>query len=300
MTTCSSSPRGVSEVVGYLILLVIVMAGITLIILFAGSAVDDFREETADQQVDDAFTEFRATVDSVIYGHSDIRQSHRLGLASHPGVMLFEEEGRMTVEIVGGDPSESGEILDKPLHRINYQQEERRVIYQNGAVFATDQSTAVRTTVSAPNFHFYEGQPTGLCDATGQRPDVRSCDDVVDEDYDGNSPGDTLALTAVSIAPNSYVGDEMQISQSEDTETERRTINLDEEQTVEVTIESEYWEQWAEHIVSEVNWVDDTEDWSNNEHVHQVGSDTVLIQFEGDEDDDELLLQLTNATVEFQ
>lgn len=292
--------RGQVELIGYLLILVIVIAGVGLIVLFAGSAVDDFRDSTASQQVDDAFVNLQSTISNVALSHPGSREEFTLGLHGQPGVLLFDEDdGTIEVEIVeqvGDNTYETSETLleEQSLRSLRYQEEERRTVYQGGGVFATDISTADDTTVSSPHLTFYSSLPP-QCDPSGDRPQhiISHCDQRIDELEDEGVEYvtiDTLSFSVFTIDESSYIGDSMNIFHSDDYDPVTARELIEEDYALRITIESSYADEWGEHFEEEIgsNRIDRSSD--GDDHVE------VIIH----PDDSTLAVQLTHTGIEFQ
>jgi Mg-chelatase subunit ChlD len=145
--------RGVSAVVGLVLLFGIVLVGSVAILLLGGSVVQDAQDSAELTTAEDRLQSFRASLRTL--SESESEQPNSLVLQSpKPGESFrLEMGGRISFTLNGN----ANCTASRELGTVTYTQDGRRVAYQASGVWRLDDDDGRATMVSAPNLDYRIG-----------------------------------------------------------------------------------------------------------------------------------------------
>lgn len=214
--------RGVSEVVGVVLLIGIVVLGLTAILLIGGPQLTDQQERAEVSQAEQSLTQFDSEATRVATG-STATQRVDLGLRGNRGTLDVQNEtGRITVEYDSFfDPGNSTEVMNTSMGTVIYESGDTTVGYQGGGVWRSDGNRS--TVISPPQITFRNG---------------------------------TLSMPVVKTTRGGSVYSDVQITPRGATQrfpTANATNRVQGNKAVTVTIESRYCSAWARFFEDETD-----------------------------------------------
>ena len=217
----SNDDRGVSEVLGFALLIGIVMVGVGVVLFVGGDALDRHQQEVELSQAEHAMVQLDTEASRVALDGTSTQQVD-LGLKGSGGSLDVDPDaGWMRVEHVNYTTSESTEVTNTSLGAVTYEHGETTVAYQGGGVWRSDDGDAVMR--SRPEVHFQN---------------------------------DTLSMPIVGVERGSGVYSEVEISRSGEAdqrfpnESANMTNKVD-DSIVRVTVQSDYYEAWGRYFEDE-------------------------------------------------
>lgn len=218
--------RAVSTTIGFILIISIVVISTGIVLGLGVGVLSETQTTAAEHSTDATMTQFDTQASLVAFDGST-KQTVPLTATSTEQITI-EDTGSITVDIVesdGGSPTTApvtDRVLDRDLHAVTYQSDNRRVAYQGGGVWSmrnTDPDTA--EMISAPEFS-YEGDTATL-------PIIGIAE----------NPGFTSSDGDVTIERNSSTG----VFPAAGNDTLQNPVS--EEHDVLVTIESPYYQAWG-------------------------------------------------------
>ena len=144
-----SVERGLSSVVGYVLLLLLVVGGVSTLLVIGGEAIGDVENQAEIEHVETAFTQLDAKAAMVALGETE-SQTVDLGIGS-AGAFQTDYTGTMTITQRLPDGTEVN-IVNQTLGTITYENHGETIAYQGGGVWrGTGRSTMM---VSPPELHY--------------------------------------------------------------------------------------------------------------------------------------------------
>ena len=213
--------RGVSSVLGIVLLLAIVLGGTAVVVTVGGTALEDTRGQLDVARAEKALTQFDSRSAMVALGGTS-RQGVDLASGVSDGYSVDDSVGWMNVSVVDTSttPTETLTVVNTTLGAARYENGETTIAYQGGGVWKRTEGGA--TMLSPPEFHFR--------DATLTLPIIT---------VDG-SP--TLGSSATVEK-----GEPMSIRYPNAT-TDPLFVNPLEQGRVNVTVHSDYYRAWGRYF----------------------------------------------------
>lgn len=214
----NGTARGQSEILGYILIFSIMIAGAGIIVGLGVTAINDTERGLSDDRAEKALTQFDSKAGLVALGEAD---SQQVSFATEAGEQfrVNEDDGWMAVTVENRSSEVSEDIMNVTLGSLTYTNEGTKLAYQGGGVWRADASGG--SMISPPEFHYRNG---------------------------------TLTLPAVTVTGDVVSGGDMSIRQAGETsifptsEKEDR-LNPLEEHRVDVTVQSEYYRGWGQYFM---------------------------------------------------
>lgn len=203
--------RGQSEVLGIVLLIGMVAIGAIGVLVVAGAVTSDLTHQAETERVEQAFVELGKTVGTATIA-TDVSHSVTLEAGEH-GAVTREQSGWIKVTSDGLD-----EPINETIGTIEYEGEDGSYIaFEAGGVFREQGDQTV--IVSNPPIH-----------------------------YDAAS--ETLTLPITTVSGDERLGSGNVVISHDETRT-YRDVNVVENETIEVTIRSDYYRGWIQFFESE-------------------------------------------------
>jgi hypothetical protein len=152
MSGDASGDRGQSEVIAFLLLIALTIAGTTTIILLGFTALDTAKEDVTLSQTENAITRMDAKVSQVAIGDSPA-QAVDLSSATADGSTRLTTEGWLRIRIINTSTGAvEATVLNRSLGSFVYENGNTTVAYQGGGVWREHDGNSVM--VSKPEFHY--------------------------------------------------------------------------------------------------------------------------------------------------
>jgi hypothetical protein len=207
------SDRGQSELVGTVLILGLSMTVIGTSVMFGGVALDGLVSTAEANNVENGMSHLSSKISLVALGDAD-SQRFSLGLMQEGSVSVQPDAGRITISNVTNDSRT--ELFDSDLGAIVYSGGSREVAYQGGGIWSKRDGTS---SLASPPEYYYRG-------TTLTFPIIQ----VTGEGTVGGQPSGRI--TPDGVATNAVPTVETPLENG----------------TIEVKIESEYYEGWHEYL----------------------------------------------------
>jgi flagellin-like protein len=145
----TSTERGQSSVIGVVILIGIVFAGISAVVMFGGSALTGLEHSANVDRATTAMTQFDSRASSVVLGDA---ASARVGFGDTGTDGRLDTRSAGWLEVTLANSSGETVLANESLGEFVYEVDDDRVAYQGGGVWRA-QGGGV-TMVSPPEFHY--------------------------------------------------------------------------------------------------------------------------------------------------
>lgn len=181
MTATSTEARGVSSVIGLVILVGFVATVVAVTVVIGSVAISDVEQNAEGSRAEIAMTEFDAMAARTALGSGSVKE---VNLGSANGQVHVEDaSGRIEITTVSDGGSTT--IADTTLGAVVYETGDRTVAYQGGGVWVA--ADGASRMVSAPEYH-YRGRTLTF-------PIIR-----VTEGSLGDSPGQGIVIRKAGFA----------------------------------------------------------------------------------------------------
>lgn len=224
-----SADRGQSAPLGVALLLGITILGATTIVAFGSTALTQTEGEANLARAQQSMTQFDSQTAQVALGDAAVRTTTFGRLDGDFSVTPISEpdSGQITITHVNYDGTNNEQLYTGPLGAVVYEQGDTTIAYQGGGVWQKGEDGGTRM-ISPPEFHYRQGTLTF--------PIIQ-----------------TTGSGAVSGSPRATVSQgsdtvRMFPDQSVDYPDGTQYINPIDEGYVAVTVESEYYEGWADYF----------------------------------------------------
>lgn len=204
--------RGVSTVVGLVLLVGVVTVGSIGILVVGGSAVSETSDRATEERVTGTFRQFDQRTDSVVTG-GDARAVVETG-----GDETFQREAGGRVVVTVTEPSGTREVANESLDALVYDDADTHIAYQSGAVW---RGTGRDATIVSPPETDYQARGTG-------------------------SGTLTLALTALT-GDRAFDGGGLAATVTDATAMQSAVVGTG---TVTVRVEGPYYAAWGEYFTA--------------------------------------------------
>lgn len=207
--------RGQSEVLSFLLLIAVTVAGTTAIVIAGVTALDTAQEDVTISQTENALTRVDAKISQVAIGDSPAQEFE---LAAGGGSVDLDREGWIRIRIINTSTGRvDATVLNRSLGTIVYENGNTTLAYQGGGVWRAQDGDSVM--ISKPEFHYRDGTLTfRLVNLTGTA---------------GTGP-----MTVREGAPS------VQKFPNESADFSNPVRN----QKIQVTIHTPYYEGWGSHF----------------------------------------------------
>ncbi|MFC7135263.1 MULTISPECIES: DUF7289 family protein [Salinibaculum] len=236
-TPAPTADRGISTVVGFVLMVGMVIAGVSITLAIGTIALTDVQDQVGADRASNSMAQLDSQVSQVALGDSPTQQI-RLGGGDGGTVRVDDDAGRIQLASISETGTETL-LLNKTYGAIEYEVGETVVAYQGGGVWRhQDDYTQM---VSVPEYHYRNGTLTfPIIRVTG-----------VDQTSSATSPLTVRENGTTLIYPN----------ESQNRENPLTT------QKVQVTVTSEYHDGWYEYF----------SDRNEGSVVHDPGNETVSV-----------------------
>ncbi|WP_135534627.1 DUF7289 family protein [Halostella pelagica] len=208
------SNRGASEVIGVVLLVGLVVAGLTLVVAVGVPVLDDSRRNAEIRAAQTGMVELDATAERV--GRQSAA-TERLTFDHRNGKLAVNDDrGRITVRSVDFASGQSVVVANESLGEVAYVAGETRIVTQGGAVFR--HSSGGTTMVSTPEIEYRDG---------------------------------TLLVEYLTVEGDPSLDQRLRIrsaNRSIGTTTDAVANPIESPQALTITIESEYYTAWAAYF----------------------------------------------------
>ncbi len=153
------SEDGVSEVVGYMLLLGIIVTSVGLVSVLAFPIIEDAKENAYLKNMEQGFTVMDSKISLVALGKSP---TQLVQMYSQKGdITVYDQtSSRMTVSFTNKTGT-SFELYNESIGTIQYQLGENKIAYEGGGVFRKYPGEGDPITITPPEFH-YNGETLTL------------------------------------------------------------------------------------------------------------------------------------------
>jgi flagellin-like protein len=216
----SHTDRAVSEVVGYVILIVMVVSVTGTIIMFAGGLVGDLTGELESDRAEKSLQQLNSEASVVALGSDTTGQSELPG-PDGGSYRIIEDAGRVNISATNVTSGDVTVLRDTSFGTVVYQNGDNEVAYQGGGVWRKAHTGS--NMVSPPEFSYRDGTLTfPIIKVTGSSR-ISDTVTITDQSSSGVFPNQSLAGDIDGGNPI-------------------RGHNLT------VTIQSEYYRGWGEYF----------------------------------------------------
>lgn len=152
-----STGRGQSEVLGFVLIFGIMIAGALIVVGLGATALSDSEETLAGDRAEKALTQFDSKAGLVALGEAD---SQRLEFAPDGDGQFFTnpDDGWMNITIENRTTGEVKEVMNVTLGSVSYEDDRTTLAYQGGGVWRASETGG--QMVSPPEFHYRNGTLT--------------------------------------------------------------------------------------------------------------------------------------------
>ena len=220
--------RSQSETLGVVLLLGLTVLSVGALAAFGGAAIDDTEQSVDMQSAEHALSQLDSKVSLVALSEAE-RQSVSLGRARQGSYTVHPDNGHITVTHNDYENENGSEILyDESLGEVRYENGDRVLAYQGGGIWRSREGGG-SVMVSPPEFYYR--------DMTLTLPIIRlSGDGSVAGAASANVDSESLPTPIYPNASDTY------------NDTDRGFTNPVQNGTVQVTVQSEYYEAWGSYF----------------------------------------------------
>jgi flagellin-like protein len=226
--------RGVSSVIGTILLIVIVLTGTTTIFLVAAQPVEETQSEMRGEQAKNTLTKFDSSTSLVALGSDgNARSSVQLPMFNDESTeLLIRDDGTMNISV--SNTAAGGKTVQTvDMNSLVYRTGNMEVAYQGGGVWEKTTGSRYSTMVSAPEFH-----------------------------YAGDASKATVTLPIIQIDDNQVGPVSSNRVQIEKVDSNLLAVPrvIQNNTVVEVEITSAYYRAWGDYFISRTDSVSVTYD----------------------------------------
>jgi hypothetical protein len=239
--TDTGDSRGLSPVVGVVLLIGIVVLGTVLVTLVGGAALDDSRSSVEVSRAEGAMAELDARASDTALGLDETSaRDVAFGPTGRDGRLYTTHESWIRVSIVNASTGVAdATVVNESLGTVTYANGETTVAYEGGGVWRADGGNA--TILSPPEFHFRNT---------------------------------TLTLPIVSVDGDAALTEEFRVQRAESPvrkypNTSAGLVNRVSDSKVDITVHSTYYLAWGQYF----------EDTTDGIVTYDHGRETVTVRF---------------------
>ncbi|MDF1557503.1 MAG: hypothetical protein P1P80_04905 [ANME-2 cluster archaeon] len=226
-TTLAYSEDAISEVIGYILLLGIIVISVGLVTMLAMPIIEDAKENAYLKNMEQGFTVLDSKASLVALGKSPTQLVQMYSQAGDITV-YNQSTSHMTVSLINGsNTSDTIEIYNESLGTVVYRLGENRIAYEGGGVFRKYPGEGDPIAITPPEF-YYNGETLTL-------PIIR-----VDSNQSVGGSGVVSMYLISNNTPNV-------LYPNTDLDPEFRNPLLI-GKTIDVVIRSDYYMGWAKYI----------------------------------------------------
>ncbi|MCG7849603.1 MAG: hypothetical protein MIO93_10555 [ANME-2 cluster archaeon] len=152
------SQNAVSEVVGYMLLLGIIVTSVGLVSVLAIPIIEDAKEDAYLKNMEQGFTVLDSKVSLVTLGKSP---TQLVQMNCPKGDITVYDQNTSHITVTYTDFNETYEIYNESLGTIQYQLGENKIAFEGGGVFRKYPGEGDPVTITPPEFH-YNGETLTL------------------------------------------------------------------------------------------------------------------------------------------
>lgn len=152
------SREAVSEVVGYILLLGVIVSAVGLISVLAFPIIEDAKEDAYLKNVEQGFTVLDSKISLVALGKSP---TQLIQMYSTKGDITVYNQSTSHITVSFSKLNNSYEIYNQSLGTVQYQLGENKIAYEGGGVFRKYPGKGDPVTITPPEFH-YNGETLTL------------------------------------------------------------------------------------------------------------------------------------------
>jgi len=152
------SQNAVSEVIGYMLLLGIIVTSVGLVSVLAIPIIEDAKEDAYLKNMEQGFTVLDSKVSLVALGKSP---AQLVQMNCPKGDITVYDQNTSHITVTYTDFGNSYEIYNESLGTIQYQLGENKIAYEGGGVFRKYPGEGDPVTITPPEFH-YNGETLTL------------------------------------------------------------------------------------------------------------------------------------------
>jgi hypothetical protein len=228
--------RAVSNVLGYIIVLTIIIASVVAIVALGSAALVDTQQQSELQRAEHSMTLFDSRAAMVALGTSD---TQALNFGHDSGSFQADPDaGWLAIHHVDYTAGETEEVFNESLGALVYTNDDTRMAYQGGGVWRLDDQGAAQM-LSPPEFHYRQATLTlPVIRIGGSQTSARSPTTTVKSTGDARLvfPNQTTGTANGTGAPYDYNG------------AGEPYYNPVGNGTVQVTIHSDYYQGWGTYF----------------------------------------------------
>lgn len=206
--------RAQSETLGFILAIGIIIVGALLVAGIGALALNETQEEISVSSAETELTQLDAKAGLVALGDADSQAVSFGDSGVGEEFSIEEDNGQMEIEIVNRTDESTETLLETTLGALTWEGDDARLAYQGGGVFRADAGGG--QMVSPPEFHFR---------------------------------GATLTLPTVKVTGDGVLNDEAMVERVGESEAiEPEDGNPLQQHLVTVTVQSEFYEGWADYF----------------------------------------------------
>ena len=222
--------RSQSETLGVVLLLGLTVLSVGALAAFGGAAIDDTEQSVDMQSAEHALSQLDSKVSLVALSQAD-RQSVSLGRARQGSYSVHPDSGHITVTHNDYDNDNGSEILyDGSLGAVRYENGDRVLAYQGGGVFRSQEGGS-SVMVSPPEFHYR--------DMTLTLPIIKL-----------SGAGSVAGAASANVESESLPTPIYPNRSANYSDSDRKYVNSVQNGTVQIAVQSEYYEAWGSYFES--------------------------------------------------
>ncbi|MBW6519242.1 MAG: hypothetical protein K0A89_12180 [ANME-2 cluster archaeon] len=218
------SREAVSEVVGYIMLLGVIVSAVGLISVLAFPIIEDAKEDAYLKNMEQGFTVMDSKVSLVALGKSP---AQLIQMYSTKGDISVYDQNTSHITVSFNKLNNSYEIYNQSLGTIQYQLGENKIAYEGGGVFRKYPGEGDPVTITPPEFH-YNGETLTL-------PIIK---------VDGNQSIGSSGVINLYLVSNNTPNVLYPNPDFNSNYTNPLTVG----NTISVVIKSDYYMAWAKYI----------------------------------------------------
>ncbi|RXG34692.1 hypothetical protein [Methanohalophilus sp. WG1-DM] len=160
ISNLSVSCKAVSSVIGILLMFALTVVSISAMMVYSVPAIDELKDNSKSQNVEQAFTILDSRMSKVALGESPLQTTSFSLMGGEVGVN-GEYSDNSNIRIVIQNTTNSTPIVNCSLGTFEYTLDERKIAYEGGGVWSKYRENGGSVMVSPPEFH-YNGETLTL------------------------------------------------------------------------------------------------------------------------------------------
>jgi hypothetical protein len=220
--------RSQSETLGVVLLLGLTILSVGALVAYGGAAIDDTEQTVDMQSAEHALSQLDSKVSLVALSEAD-RQSVSLGRARQGSYSVHPDNGHITIRHNDWNNENGSELIyTESLGEVRYENGDRVLAYQAGGVWRAQEGGG-SVMVSPPEFHYR--------DMTLTLPIIKL-----------SGEGSSASAASANVASESFPTPIYPNTSDNYTDSERAFTNPVQNGTVQIAVQSEYYEAWGSYF----------------------------------------------------